>query len=72
MELQLEDFALAPLIDNVVKTVEPLAAKNNNQLVVRSPRSAPLLPVLPGLEEEEEPSDGGGGERRSSDHQRRS
>ena len=35
MELQLEEFALAPLIDNVVKTIEPLAAKNNNQLVVR-------------------------------------
>src|SRR5262249_26306251 len=35
MELQLEDFALAPLIDGVVKTVEPLAAKNGNQLVVR-------------------------------------
>ena len=27
MELQLEDFALAPLIDGVVKTIEPLAAK---------------------------------------------
>jgi GAF domain-containing protein len=35
MELQLEDFALAPLIDGVVKTVEPLAAKNTNKLVVR-------------------------------------
>jgi signal transduction histidine kinase len=35
MELQLEDFALAPLIEGVVKTVEPLAAKNGNQLVVR-------------------------------------
>jgi two-component system, NtrC family, sensor kinase len=35
MELQLEDFALAPLIDGVVKTVEPLARKNTNQLVVR-------------------------------------
>jgi signal transduction histidine kinase len=35
MELQLEDFALAPLIDGVVKTIEPLAAKNGNQLVVR-------------------------------------
>jgi signal transduction histidine kinase len=34
MELQLEDFALAPLIEGVVKTVEPLAAKNTNQLVV--------------------------------------
>jgi signal transduction histidine kinase len=35
MELQLEDFALAPLIDSVVKTVEPLATKNGNQLAVR-------------------------------------
>jgi signal transduction histidine kinase len=35
MELQLEDFALAPLIEDVVKTVEPLAAKNGNQLAVR-------------------------------------
>src|SRR6202048_1490641 len=32
MELQLEDFALAPLIDNVVKTIEPLAAKNSNKV----------------------------------------
>jgi signal transduction histidine kinase len=31
MELQLEDFALAPLIEGVVKTVEPLAAKNGNR-----------------------------------------
>jgi signal transduction histidine kinase len=34
MELQLEDFALAPLIDSVVKTVEPLAAKNANQIAI--------------------------------------
>jgi signal transduction histidine kinase len=34
MELQLEDFALAPLIDGVVKTVEPLAAKNGNRVTV--------------------------------------
>jgi signal transduction histidine kinase len=34
MELQLEDFALVPLIDNVVKTIEPLAAKNGNQVTV--------------------------------------
>jgi signal transduction histidine kinase len=34
MELQLEDFPLAPLIDNVVKTIEPLAAKNSNQVAV--------------------------------------
>jgi len=35
MELQLEDFALAPLIDNVVKTIEPLMAKNANQVAVQ-------------------------------------
>jgi signal transduction histidine kinase len=34
MDLQLEDFALAPLVDNVVKTIEPLAAKNENRLAV--------------------------------------
>ena len=35
MELQLESFALAPLIVNVVKTIEPLAAKNANQVAVQ-------------------------------------
>src|SRR5208337_1238775 len=34
MELQLEPFALAPLIANVVKTIEPLAAKNANRVAV--------------------------------------
>jgi signal transduction histidine kinase len=34
MELQLEPFALEPLISNVVKTIEPLAAKNGNQVAV--------------------------------------
>jgi signal transduction histidine kinase len=34
MELQLEHFALTPLIDNVVKTIEPLAAKNENRVAV--------------------------------------
>jgi signal transduction histidine kinase len=34
MELQLEVFALAPLIDNVVKSLEPLAAKNENRVAV--------------------------------------
>jgi GAF domain-containing protein len=32
MELHLEDFALAPLIDGIVKTVEPLAVKNGNKV----------------------------------------
>src|SRR6202030_666181 len=35
MELQLEPFPLAPLIANVVKTIEPLAAKNANQVAVQ-------------------------------------
>jgi signal transduction histidine kinase len=34
MELHLESFALAPLIDDVVKTIKPLAAKNANQVSV--------------------------------------
>jgi signal transduction histidine kinase len=34
MELQLESFALAPLIASVVKTIEPLAAKSGNQVTV--------------------------------------
>jgi signal transduction histidine kinase len=34
MELQLESFALAPLIAEVVKTIEPLAAKSANQVAV--------------------------------------
>jgi CheY-like chemotaxis protein len=34
MELQLEHFTLAPLIANVVKTIEALAAKKGNQVAV--------------------------------------
>src|SRR5262249_1431318 len=34
MELNLETFALPPLIDEVVKTIEPLVAKNGNHLKV--------------------------------------
>jgi signal transduction histidine kinase len=34
MELHLGSFALAPLVDDVVKTIEPLAAKNGNQVAV--------------------------------------
>ena len=34
MELNLETFALPPLIDDVVKTIEPLASKNGNQVEV--------------------------------------
>jgi signal transduction histidine kinase len=35
MELHLESFAVAPLIDDIVKTIEPLAAKNGNQVAVQ-------------------------------------
>jgi signal transduction histidine kinase len=35
MELQIEAFPLAPLIADVVKTIEPLAAKNANQVAVK-------------------------------------
>ena len=34
MELNLDTFALAPLIDDVVKTIEPLAAKNGNAVAI--------------------------------------
>jgi signal transduction histidine kinase len=35
MELQLATFALGPLIDDVTKTIEPLAAKNGNRVVAQ-------------------------------------
>jgi signal transduction histidine kinase len=35
MELHLDTFALGSLIDDVVKTIEPLAAKNGNRVVAR-------------------------------------
>jgi signal transduction histidine kinase/putative methionine-R-sulfoxide reductase with GAF domain len=34
MELHVESFALAPLIGDVVKTIEPLATKNSNKVAV--------------------------------------
>jgi signal transduction histidine kinase/CheY-like chemotaxis protein len=34
MDLHLEEFGVAPLVEDVLKTIETLAAKNNNQLVV--------------------------------------
>jgi signal transduction histidine kinase len=39
MELNLETFALAPLIDDVIKTIEPLAAKNGNRVAVHYDRA---------------------------------
>jgi signal transduction histidine kinase len=35
MELNLASFSLAPVIDEVIKTIEPMAAKNGNQVAVR-------------------------------------
>ncbi len=35
MELHLQSFALGPLIEDVVKTIEPLAAKNENRVVAQ-------------------------------------
>jgi signal transduction histidine kinase len=35
MELHVETFPLAPLIADVVKTIEPLAAKNTNQVAAK-------------------------------------
>jgi signal transduction histidine kinase len=37
MELHLETFPLVPVIDDVAKTIEPLAAKNGNRLVIDCP-----------------------------------
>src|SRR5262249_7082139 len=37
MELHLETFPLAPLINDVAKTIEPMATKNGNQLVMDCP-----------------------------------
>jgi signal transduction histidine kinase len=38
MELNLASFSLAPVIEEVIKTIEPLAAKNGNQVVVHCDR----------------------------------
>ena len=34
MELHLESFPLVPLIDDVAKTIEPVATKNGNRIVI--------------------------------------
>ena len=47
MELQLESFALAPLIAGVAKTIEPLAAKNANEVTIDC---APAIGTLYGDE----------------------
>jgi len=37
MELQLETFPLMPVIEDVAKTIEPMATKNSNRLVIDCP-----------------------------------
>ena len=37
MELHLERFPLTPVIEDVVKTIEPIAKKNGNRLVINCP-----------------------------------
>jgi signal transduction histidine kinase len=37
MELRLEPFAIAPLIEDVFRTIQPLARNNGNELVVNCP-----------------------------------
>ena len=37
MELHLESFPLAPLIQDVAKTIEPMTARNGNRLVIDCP-----------------------------------
>jgi signal transduction histidine kinase len=37
MELHLEEFPLVPLIEDVAKTIEPMATKNSNRLVIDCP-----------------------------------
>jgi signal transduction histidine kinase len=43
MELHLESFPLAPLINDVAKTIEPMATKNGNRIVVDCPRDLGTL-----------------------------
>jgi signal transduction histidine kinase/CheY-like chemotaxis protein len=37
MELHLDSFAIAPVVEDVVATIRPLAAKNGNEVVVECP-----------------------------------
>ena len=37
MELHLETFALVPVIKDVAKTIEPMATKNGNRLIIDCP-----------------------------------
>src|SRR6202045_1645366 len=39
MELHLETFSLVPVIKDVAKTIEPMATKNDNSVVIDCPAS---------------------------------
>ncbi|HKN10871.1 MAG TPA: GAF domain-containing protein, partial [Pseudomonadota bacterium] len=45
MELHLESFPLVPLIEDVAKTMEPMAAKNRNRIVVDCPPDLGIMHV---------------------------
>ena len=85
MELHLETFPLAPVIKDVAKTIEPMATKNGNRLVIncptprhapRRPNSFPAIPSQPGEQRQQVYRDGTitiaprAGERSRLDHSR--
>jgi signal transduction histidine kinase/DNA-binding response OmpR family regulator len=37
MDMHVEAFAIAPLVDDVISTISPVATKNGNQIIVRCP-----------------------------------
>jgi hypothetical protein len=50
MELHLKSFPLVPLIDDVAKTIEPVATKNGNRIVIACRpefRSGSILLIRP-------------------------
>jgi signal transduction histidine kinase len=54
MELHLETFSPVPIIKDVAKTIEPMATKNGNRLVIdcpsgpqHDPRGPDVLPAIP-------------------------
>ena len=44
MELRLESFPIAPLVEDVVKTIQPLARKSGNELVVNCAGDTGMMP----------------------------
>jgi signal transduction histidine kinase/DNA-binding response OmpR family regulator len=43
MDLHLESFAMAPLIEDVIKTIQPLAAKNGNRVTADCPADVGMI-----------------------------